>query len=185
MSISHLSLGHSQNQNSNQGPNRGPSRHAQAGIVFHSAMPNNQPPATPPYAHVQLNKDNLHSNNLHSNNLPSNSPYYGSATAQALGIPGFKPQTVAGIGNLEQLTTNTMPQTSKKIITTNPQQLTMNQPQQKIGVNMRQNNVAQQPKHKMTPLKVNNAPPQHQDEGNMSPKSQCGSDDEGEEVNKK
>ena len=157
-----------------------------------------QPPATPPYTHVQTNKENM----------PTNSPYYGGNTS--LGIPNFKPGDMNSLSAIP-----TQPIQPKKIITAgNPtqpnlinlqpqailnnaqQQLMQRQQQQQapkrlvgnVGINNNPQTMPNQVPPKPTPVKINNnVPAQPTAEGNCTPKSQCGdSDDEGEDdVNKK
>ena len=189
-------LGHSQQQQQHQG---------QGSIVvsgvsnnlFTSPMPP-QPPATPPYTHVQTNKEN---------HLPQSSPYYGNTSS--LAIPGFKPgvtglNALDPIGSMHAAQNNginiNQQQPKKQIITTGTQQMmkfkpqqiintanmTINAQQKKINVsgNMNNNNNVQQQRIKPAPLKVNNiTSPQHQDEGNLTPKSQA-SDEEGQDDKK-
>ena len=190
-------LGHSQSTHHQQ-----PST-TQGGIVvsrvtnnlFTSPMPP-QPPATPPYTHVQTNKENL----------PTNSPYYGG-NHNSLGIPGFKPGDITS-NTLTPISTITQPLQQKKIIAANPTAPTMmnlqpqailNNAQQQLqqqqtrlvgnigNNNKRINTAIQAAQPKVAQIKVGGTNAQSTVEGNISPspKSQCGdSDDEGEDDKK-
>eukprot|EP00484_Ammonia_sp_Unknown_P012029 CAMPEP_0197072782 /NCGR_PEP_ID=MMETSP1384-20130603/210272_1 /TAXON_ID=29189 /ORGANISM="Ammonia sp." /LENGTH=682 /DNA_ID=CAMNT_0042511603 /DNA_START=373 /DNA_END=2421 /DNA_ORIENTATION=+ len=173
-----LVLGHSQNQTSNA--------HANPIVVsgigqnmFASPM---HPPATPPYTHV-------------------NAPQYNG------GIPNFKPNDNAMNGGLSTIapkkiiTANTMHMNLPQLVTPTPQQQQQQQQQaamqaQRGNANANNNNnmmlnaqpiqtqkITVNKQMKPAPLKINAVQTARHptDEGNMSPKSQCGSDDEGED----
>eukprot|EP01083_Nonionella_stella_P009815 28103_1 len=145
--------------------------------LFTSPIPP-QPPATPPYTHVQT-KENLYS---------GSSPYHGGGP-QPLSIPGFKPGIgVGGLSTLEPIHHQPLP-TQKKIIATNNSLISVQPTFLLNNGTHNANNIALQmirnpPANHVAPaIKV--PPPtnvvQHVEEGNLSPKSQGPSDDEGED----
>eukprot|EP00486_Rosalina_sp_Unknown_P015643 CAMPEP_0201594972 /NCGR_PEP_ID=MMETSP0190_2-20130828/192120_1 /ASSEMBLY_ACC=CAM_ASM_000263 /TAXON_ID=37353 /ORGANISM="Rosalina sp." /LENGTH=647 /DNA_ID=CAMNT_0048054789 /DNA_START=657 /DNA_END=2600 /DNA_ORIENTATION=+ len=207
---SNLVLGHSQNTHHQQSTQGSIVVSGVSNNLFTSPMPP-QPPATPPYTHVQTNKENQ---------MPTNSPYYGGNNP-SLTIPSFKPggglntigvpsihqnhnqqKKIIAAGQQQQTSTApTMMNLQPQAILNNAQQqlnaqqnannnnkrlvgnVGINNNSQRINMNQQQQGVVNNNPPKPAPLKINNnVTAQPTVEGNISPKSQCGdSDDEGED----
>lgn len=156
---SNFILGHSQSNNQS---------HAQvvgSGGLFNSPMPTQPvPPSTPPYTHMQT-KD---------------SPYYnGLNVGNPLAIPKFN---VMAMGGLEPITSSLQPMQKKIIASGGGGGGQSSQQINNATLTMMNNSINNKVNVIVSPLKISQAQQATVvvDEGNLSPKSQCGSDDEDE-----